>query len=227
MAVDPVRHQSEFDPYKFGDRRVDVVGCGATGSRIAMLLADLGVQNLHLWDFDTVAPENIGNQRYGLSHVGESKADVLARLIKEKTDIDAVIHTERAGPSSVFGSVVFVLTDTMASRSELWHNALKFKMPVEWLIETRMGVDSGMIYAVHPSRPGHIKAYEETLYPDEESSESACGTKTSVGPTAEVISGLAVWQMIRWFSVEQGGDDELENELIVSVRPTLITSRAF
>jgi molybdopterin/thiamine biosynthesis adenylyltransferase len=227
MAVDPLRHLSVFSPHAFGQRRVDVIGCGATGSRIVLSLAKLGVENIHVWDFDQVEEHNIPNQAFGITDIGLNKAIALAALVKAATGTDIAVHEEKVDGSQQLGEVVFLLTDTMLSRKEIWSGALKYKLRTNILIETRMGADSGRVYSLNPNRPGQIKAYEETLYADEEAEVSACGASVSVGPTAETVSGLAVWQLIRWFSIEQGGDDELDNEIIFSLRPMMTISRKF
>lgn len=225
--IDASRHLSVFSPNAFGTRRVDVIGCGAVGSRVVLSLAKLGVEHIHAWDFDTVAEHNIANQAFGLSDIGESKVDALARLVTRDTGTAISTHNERVDGSQQMGDVVFLLTDTMASRREIFEKSLKYKLMTKLVIETRMGSDNGRVYAINPNKRNHIRAWEETLYTDDEAEVSACGASVSVGPTAELIAGLAVWQMIRWFSVEQGGEDSLENETILSMRPLLTVSRTF
>jgi len=227
MAVDPLRHLSVFSPHAFGQRRVDVIGCGATGSRIVLSLAKLGVENIHVWDFDVVEEHNIPNQAFGMSDIGLNKAVALAALVKAATGTEITVHEEKVDGTQMLGEVVFLLTDTISSRKEIWNGALKYKLKTNLLIETRMGADNGRVYSINPNKPGHIKAWEGTLYDDNEAEVSACGASVSVGPTAETISGLAVWQMIRWFSIENGGDDELDNEIIFSLRLMVAISRKF
>jgi molybdopterin/thiamine biosynthesis adenylyltransferase len=227
MAVDPIRHLSVFSPAAFGQRRVDVVGAGATGSRIVLSLAKLGVDNIHVWDFDKVEEHNVANQVFGLGDIGSLKVEALARLVFEQTGVRIKTHAERVTGDTVLGEIVLVLTDTMSSRKEIWDGALKLKLRTKLLIETRMGADSGRVYTLNPNKPGHIRAWESTLYGDDEAEMSACGTSISVGPTAEIISGLAVWQMVRWFSIEQGGEDILDNEIILSLRSMMTLSRTF
>lgn len=227
MSVDPLRHLSVFKPHAFGARRVDVIGCGASGSRIVLSLAKLGVENIHAWDFDTVEAHNIANQAFGRGDVGALKVDALAALVKRDTGVVITTHAEKVDGSEPLGDVVFLLTDTMSSRKEIWDKGLKYKLRTRLLVETRMGADSGRVYALNPNMPSHVKAWEGAWYPDDQTEVSACGASISVGPTAEVLSGLAVWQMVRWFSVEEGGDDVLENELIFGLRSTNTLSRQF
>lgn len=227
MGIDPIRHLSVFSPAAFGSRRVDIIGCGATGSRIALSLAKLGVENIHLWDFDIVEEHNIANQAFGLEHVGLLKVGALASIIKVQAGASVTTHAERMDGSQTLGEIVFLLTDTMSSRREIWDRALRFKPGVKLLVETRMGADSGRVYSLQPYRPGHIKAWEQTLCDDSEAEVSACGASISVGPTAEIISGLAVWQMVRWFAIENGGEDELDNEILFGLRSMMTITRKF
>lgn len=217
MGIDPLRHLSVFKPNAFGNRRIDVVGCGATGSPIVMLLAKLGVENIHVWDFDRVEDHNIANQIYGLSDVGDLKVEALARRVKADTGTSITVYPEKV-ESQPLGEVVFLLTDTMKSRKEIWDGTLKYKLRTKLCIETRMGADSGRIYTVNPNKREHVHAWEEAWYPDEEAEVSSCGSSISVGPTAHIVAGLAVWQMIRWFSIEQGSDDVLDHEIIFGLR---------
>jgi sulfur carrier protein ThiS adenylyltransferase len=225
--IDPLRHLSVFSPDAFGTRRVDVIGCGATGSKVVLDLAKLGVENIHVWDFDRVEEHNVANQAFGLAHIGLLKVDALREIVKAETGTTIHTHAERVDGTQSLGEIVFLLTDTMASRKEIWNGALKFRLQTKILIETRMGADNGRIYALNPSRLGHIRAWEETLYTDDEAETSACGASVSVGPTAGIIAGLAVWQMVRWFSIERGEDDVLDNETIFSLRPMMTISRQF
>lgn len=226
--IDPLRHLAVFRPHAFGHRRVDVVGCGATGSRIVLDLAKLGVATIHAWDHDQVEEHNVANQVFGLPDVGRPKVEALAEIVRASTGTEIQAHARRVDGSELLGDVVFLLTDTMASRREIWQGALKFKLRTGLLVETRMGADNGRVYAVNPNKPGHIRAWEETLYADDEAEVSACGASVSVGPTAEILAGLAVWQMIRWFTVEQGGDDDRENEIIFALRPAMaVVTRKF
>lgn len=227
MSVDPLRHLSVFSPHAFGQKRIDIIGAGATGSRVALSLAKLGVENIHCWDFDRVEEHNVANQIFGNGDVGSLKVKSIADIVKSATGTEIHAHEERVDGSQELGEVVFLLTDTMSSRKGIWDKGLKFKLKTQILIETRMGADNGRVYTVNPNKPGHIKEYEKTLYSDSEAEVSACGASVSVGPTAEIITGLAVWQMIRWFSIVQGGEDDLDNEIIFSLRPMTTISRRF
>jgi molybdopterin/thiamine biosynthesis adenylyltransferase len=224
--VEALRHQKVFQPADFGERRIDVIGCGATGSRIAMQLAKLGIQVLHLWDFDEIAEHNVANQIYGISDIGKKKVDALAAMIHEQTGLDVVPHDERVTGKEALGDVVFLLTDTMASRKEIWDGAIKNKPTIERMIETRMGSSEGRVYSVSPYNPADVKYWESTLCDDDEATDSLCGARVSVGPTAELVSGYAVWAFIRWFKWINSVSDkpEPESELLFFAENGLVTT---
>jgi len=229
MAIEPLRHLSVFSPTAWGTRKIDVIGAGATGSIIVDLLVRLGIEApIHVWDFDKVETHNLANQIYGVDDIGKLKVEALAAHIKQQTGVDIVPHAEKVDGTQPLGPFVFLLTDTMASRREIWQRGIKYKVGVQQMIETRMGTDVMRVYAINPVVPSHIKCWEETLSTDDIAEVSACGASTSVGPTAKVLSGVAAWYLMRWFAIQQGKqDDTLENELILGLRPPTILSRVF
>ena len=228
MAISPLRHMPIFNPANFGDRQISVIGAGATGSRVALQLAKLGITNIEVHDFDIVEKHNIANQLFTLADIGEHKVVALQKLILAQTGTRIKVNKERVtAKSKLEGEVIYLLTDTMDSRKEIWESGIKMNLSRKLLIETRMGVDNGRVYSVVPFSLPHIRAWEETLK-GKITATSACGTSVTVGPTADVLAGIAVWQFIKWFSISQGKDGvELENEIIYSLRPMSVISRVF
>jgi molybdopterin/thiamine biosynthesis adenylyltransferase len=225
--IDPVRHLPVFNPDAFGKTRVDVIGAGATGSKLAMSLAKHGVECLHVHDFDKVESHNVANQIYGNDDVGRLKVDALQEMIERQTGTVITTHNQPVDGTQELGAVVFLLTDTMSSRKEIWQRGLKFKQRTRLMIETRMGADSGRIYTVNPCKLPEINGWEGTLYDDKVAEASACGMSISVGATAGFLAEFAVWQLFRWFAIQQGREDELDHEIIFSLRPPLIVTRRF
>ncbi len=197
--INALRHNTVFNPREFGDTRVDVIGCGATGSRIAMELAKLGVENLHIWDFDIIESHNPANQLFYNEDIGKLKVEAIEDHIFRATGVKPTIHNERVDGSQELGKVVFLLTDNMSSRKEIWNSAIVNNYEVELMIETRMGARLGKVYTINPNDLNHIKLWEGTLCDDAVAVPSECGGKVSVGPTANGIASFAVWQFIDWF----------------------------
>ena len=221
MAVEPLRHLAHFSPEKFGRRQIDIIGAGATGSAIALELAKLGVQNLHVWDFDHVEDHNLANQVYGLEDVGKFKVEALARIIKRDVNTDIVAHNERVTESTTIrGELVFLQVDTFTARKEIGKSL--YYGNTNTIIETRMGAESGYIYTFSPNIPKHIKAWEDTLWEDKDIEDSACGSPTVVSATAKLVAGFATWQFVKWTK-----NEDLDNEILFAVRPLMIQSRQF
>ena len=101
-------------------------------------------------------------------------------------------------------------------------------MSTNIVVETRMGKDAGRVYLFNPNLPNHIKKWEETLYEDKEAEVSACGTSISVGPTADMVNGIAVWQLIKQLNFKIQGGVQAENEVIFGIYPNvMLLSRYF
>ena len=191
------RQLSVFQPLRF-DKTVDVIGAGATGSHLVYILAKMGVQKIRVFDFDVIEDHNLPNQMFRVTDIGRPKVEALAEVIKQFTniDIEPVNLRVEAGIDYLPANIVFILTDTMASRKEIFDNFLKLQFGVNLVIETRMGADNGRVYAFSPTIIAQIAEWEKTLYDDKVAEVSLCGTSVSVAATALNVASLAVWQML-------------------------------
>lgn len=225
MAINPLRHLAVFSPAAFGERRVDVIGVGATGSRIAMSVAKLGVTNLHVWDGDTIAPHNIANQLYDVADIGANKAEAIGRRIKAATGTQITVHPKHLESQTALGQYAFLLVDSFETRRAIVEHSLQFNVQTNLVIETRLGIDVLRVYCFNPNRREELDAWLETLYAAPRRPANACASPIAVGPTADVVAGIAVWQFIRQFSYDQGGEDRPEFEAIMGVRPPAISMR--
>jgi len=86
-------------------------------------LAKMGIQTIRVWDFDNVQAHNVGNQAFGNDDVGKTKLEALSEFVLRQTGTKLDIRNERVDGSQELGPVVFLLTDTMASRKEIWKRA--------------------------------------------------------------------------------------------------------
>lgn len=221
MSVETIRHLPIFNVDKFNPKQVEVIGCGAIGSRLVMGLAKLGVEKIRVWDFDDVEEHNVANQFFGNQHVGKNKAETIAGLVKEYCGLNIEANNEKVDGSQKLSGVVFMCPDTMKSRKEIWLKSIKLKPSVDHLFECRMGTDSCRLYSISPIAMNKIKGYEESFYDDEETEESACGSKISVGPTAEFTSALLQWAFIRWHQskLDSKKNEGPKDEVIAEVSP--------
>jgi hypothetical protein len=215
------RQMELFDPQTF-NTPVHIIGAGATGSWVALFLAKLGIKDITVWDFDTVGEHNLPNQFFRPIDIGEPKVLALRDTVSSQTGTVLNAKNTRVTGAQRLSGIVFMLTDTMKSRKEIWEQAIKMKPQVQLLIETRMGLSDGRIYTINPTSTDHIKEYENTFYSDEEASVSACGISQSVITTAVTIAGMAVRQLINYH-----GGVELNNEILLDLQYNQMFTRRF
>lgn len=200
MKVENFSRQHEiFDATQFKEQ-VHIIGCGATGSAVALNLAKMGIENIHIYDFDTVEEHNLPNQQFGLKDIGEYKAKALQANIMAQTGIYVNAHTEKVTGKEKFKGIVFLLVDSMKARNEIFHKAIKYKPHIKMMIETRMALRGGSISVINPQDLRQCKQFEETLFSDEQAEVSACGHSVSIITSANIIANYAVVQVIKQFN---------------------------
>ena len=230
MDINYSRQADLFDNSTF-KTPIHIIGAGATGSWVALFLAKLGISNITVWDFDKVEAHNIPNQVYrlegngteGITDVGEYKVDALSGIVRGSTGININAKNIKVDGNQPLSGIVFVLTDTMRSRKDIYEKAIRLNPAVKLLIETRMGLEGGRVYVVDPMSLKQAKEYEATFtYNDDEAEVSACGTSQSIIATAVQIASIAVWQVIKYHN-----GNEFDNEILVDCMNNLTVTRRF
>ena len=213
------RHMELFNPETF-ELPVHIVGCGATGSWLALSLAKLGITDITVYDFDVVEEHNIPNQCYDMEQIGEPKVYALKNYIEASTRTQIKIKNKKFIDQRVAG-IVFLMVDSMEARKTIWENSIKMKSAVKLLIEPRTGLDMGRIYNVEPTSLNHIKEYENTYYSDDVAEVSACGNSLTVISSALGITSWCTRQLINFHNKE-----ELDNEILIDFKyNNIITSK--
>jgi hypothetical protein len=110
----------------------------------------------------------------------------------------------------------------MASRADIYKKALKNDVNVPLVIETRMSTEGGRVYAFNPCMRTEQVEYAKTLYADDVAMVSACGIAQTLAPTAAMLGGLAVWQMIKFHN-----GDAIDNEILFDARNNTYLTRRF
>ena len=227
--LDPQRHLLLFDPQVFDKTRIDVVGCGAVGSHLAMEIAKLGVHNLHLWDGDTIESHNIANQLYGLPDIGRLKVVALAEHIGVATGLTVTVHPQRLEKETPLGKAVFLAVHTMMARRIIFTSSLHLKLTTDLVIDTRMGAEELRVYGFNPCDRTQVTAWVATLSDDNKTVEGVCRTRTTVGATAGITACLAVHRFLQWYrrdvvrDVKHTVDPPFEQVMMLRPLITMVT----
>lgn len=208
-----------LDVEKHGDKPIHIIGAGATGSWISLSLAKMGFRNITVHDFDVIEEHNLPNQAFTLEQIGVHKSEAISHSTALHTGKGVNYSINKLEGGEVLSGVVFVLTDTMRSRKDIWLKSLKFKPSIELVIETRMDLRCGRVYTINPNDFNHIKKYEDTLYEDAEAEVSACGNSQTVLCTALGITSQAIWKLLNHLNDVPNAQEtmiEFENNYILT-----------
>jgi molybdopterin/thiamine biosynthesis adenylyltransferase len=180
--------------------RFSLVGCGGTGSAVAMLLARLGARHIQLIDPDLVETTNL-NRLHGATHEDalqrRAKVDVVARHIREISGASQVstwqasVTDERCWDELKSADVIFGCTDDNRGRMLLNRFAYFYVIPV---------IDLGLAIEVSREAPFRILALD--------------GRITCVGPgeTCLICRGIVDAQRAREESLRANDPDEYERQ---------------
>jgi molybdopterin/thiamine biosynthesis adenylyltransferase len=215
------RQRALFDPEKF-TTPITIIGAGATGSWVALFLAKMGIKDITIYDFDIIEEHNIPNQLYSKDQVGTQKVYSLASMVSNLSGVMMKPKKQKVDGTQRLSGIVFMLTDTMASRKQIYENAVKLKPGVKLLLETRMGLDHGRIYTIDPLDTQQLSKYEGTFYEDGEAQVSACGTSQSIVSTAALVASMAVWQVIKWYN-----GIEIDQEVLIDPKYNNLVANKF
>ena len=230
-----IRHDSIFNATKHALPAI-IIGAGATGSRVFASLVELGCTNITVVDFDIVESHNLANQIYRDADVGWLKVEACRNWYQHKTGrptpasmyfIDQKVDAENTLANYKWAeqqSVVFLLVDSMAARREIFDQCIRTNPYLQLMIETRMASSYGDVYALEPQVNIDAKAWLASLTDDEVAEASPCGGSISVGPTANIISNLAVWRYINYCNAMANELSFNPSHQRVYLTPELITS---
>ena len=178
---------------------VHIIGCGALGSHIAELLVRLGVDNIHLWDFDVVSPHNITNQLYRHNDIGAPKVEALSEMLIDINPTVKLILHDKYEMQNLSG-YVFLMVDSIELRRAIVEH-LKDNKYVKGLFDARMRLTDAQSYAADWTVPEDKEQLLNTMqFTSEEAKAStpvsACGTTLSVTPTVKVVASFTVSNFI-------------------------------
>lgn len=145
---------------------IDVIGAGAIGSGICIMLAKLGTPHVIVWDGDNVEQHNIPNQYFPYSELGKNKAEAMVRVMSEYSPSDILPFFESKDKyfndeDSPRGKIVFMCADGFDNRIKIFRRLQQCN--VNWVIDCRMGAEYYQVYVVDMNDNEAIEAYRESL----------------------------------------------------------------
>lgn len=181
---------------------IHIIGCGAMGSTLAIMLTRMGLTNFTLYDMDIVSSHNIANQQFTHPMIGRAKP-VALREMMININPTTKVHLELEGYSNQeLEGYVFLCLDSI----ELRHKIVKaniYNQRIKLIMDLRMELYSGQHYAANwdivMQRNNLLKSMNFT---DEEARKntpvSACNLTLSVMPTVQSIVSFAVANFINF-----------------------------
>jgi molybdopterin/thiamine biosynthesis adenylyltransferase len=170
------------------DFPVVLIGAGGIGSPTALILAKMGCRQISVFDPDVVEAHNLPNQLYRPVDLGLPKAVARRSILADLTGVEVEASVTEA-PDPLPPGVVVTAVDSMAARQRIWASVKKDPLTTPLYLEARMGGEVGRVYAVMPSDPDHVMAYEPTLYDDAVSDADPCSNQAIIY-SVFVIAGL-------------------------------------
>ncbi len=213
--MDFTRQSDVCDPMLTAAAHVDLVGAGGIGSTTGLLLTKLGVANIRVFDFDKVEPVNLASQLFRLSDVGQFKAVACRDVWTAFSDGNVEAVPQRGEVQDLRG-IVILAVDSMAARAQLWEQVQRRPL-VDWLIDGRMGLESGSIFSLRPGSFAERRWYEASLYDDADVLQLPCTGRSVIYNTAWIASLICrqVKRMLMRQPVERRIDFDLDRLSLV------------
>lgn len=174
-----------------------VVGCGAAGRQLALILSSMGVRSLDLFDHDRVEAVNMGPQGFRPRELGMLKVDAVAADCRDQfPDISLNVYRRKftRGDGKRWGknTAVFSGVDVMDTRRAIWEAA---RERAGFFADGRMAGHYIRVFAA--STPEHFEYYGTTLFDDGDGYEGRCTARTTLYSafidTGHMVANFAHW----------------------------------
>ena len=221
-----IRHDEVFNA-RDNNHQITIVGAGAIGSRVFAALVELGLTKIQVIDFDIVEAHNLANQMYVKDDIGQPKVHGCIQWYADKTgytppDEMEFLNVQLPDSTVELAGTVFLLTDSMASRREIFEVCIQGNDSIYRVIEVRMASTHGNIHVFNPHIESEAEAWVNSLIDDNHAEVSACGTSLTVGTTASILANMAVWQ----FMHAKTDPAALDTAVDVFLKPFCVTTRS-
>jgi hypothetical protein len=170
------------------------------GAKCAWTLASLGIRDLTVYDHDKVESHNIpiGNGVYDRRHLGMPKVMALKQRLKEYADVN-VVALERKWQDDPLRGTVLACVDDMETRHSIWE-AVKGRIGVDLLIDTRISADFVEVFAIQPFHPKDAELYAPYVaYGSRDAAQRTCG-RHGAPHVADAVSMAVSSTLVSWWT---------------------------
>ena len=181
-----MRQQDLLPMDRIGSLSVTLIGAGAIGSAVALVLGKLGLGKLVVFDGDVVDEVNLAGQLYFNRHTGTCKVDALSEVIGMFTETEVIAVAEAFDGQPIEG-VVITAVDSMRARRLIWRH-LRGRSDIPLLFDARMGGLVGEVHVVRPGSPVEEREYQRTLHSDNEALRESCTARSISFNTAGIAA---------------------------------------
>lgn len=204
-----------LDPISDINKEIHIIGCGAIGSNLAVMLTRLGAPNIVLWDDDVVEAHNITNQVYTDSDINQPKVVALANHLTDINPNVVVTSNNCKYVSQRLSGYVFLAVDSIDTRNKIV-DTNKINRNIIAMGDFRMGLYEAQAY-LYPWKGKYVQMLKDTMtFTDKEAEElipvSPCGTHLSVLPTIQATVSAGVQNFINFIR-----DRDYANIIIVDL----------
>jgi len=189
-----IRQSGIFSQELLNKHPVTIIGVGAIGRNVAIQLTAMGVENIRIYDFDTVEEHNIASQGFRDFDVSLKKVEAVANACNDINPNCKMHMLGRRFPvtTDVTNHVIFMCVDSIRMRRFIFNGV---KDEVSLMIDTRMVAESFRVLTVN----GLIsqKKYEESLFSQDEAFPQSCTSKSTIY-CANIAAGFAISSFTKW-----------------------------
>lgn len=217
--ISTVKQGDYFQPIDDLKAPIHIIGTGAIGSTIAVMLTRMGVQELHLYDFDEVEMKNICNQEYFDSQIGHSKLGALSETLFDiNPNIILKTHIDGWKEGTRLSGYVFLCVDNIDLRRQIVEENIYNKY-IKAMFDFRMRLTDAQHYAADFKNLDYLLKTMQFTHEEAkaETPVSACGTDLNVITTVRTICSLGLSNFINFVK-----ENKLKKMIIVDLKEFMI-----
>lgn len=209
-----LRHSAWVSPESLTDK-ITIIGCGATGSNMALIAARMGFTKFDLWDADNVESHNLPNQVFFTRHIYQNKAEALAEILKEfNPRIEVTVHKEffysEQHKDSISG-ILILTVDSNSARKDIY-KSFHQNSEIEYVIETKMGWDYAELHLIDNLNSEHCEKWLKSLKDDKDIPDGPCNLRICT-TLVTIVSSYAIHSLCAKYAARNTGEAWVPDKL--------------